>query len=162
MPSKTNISTRWPRWAPTARAMPISDLRSEASMTKIKKISTNPAVMPNRPATIKMVVKALAASSLSSSVSRLTSSTPEVGLIAEQLCQPVAQRLAAPIDIGQNGLEAAGQVGVGQQAARLRRELPGLQAVCQGQQIGLGVALLVARRPPAAPGLRRDRRVRKA
>ena len=42
VPSKTNICTRWLRLAPTARAMPISDLRAAASMTKMRKIRRIP------------------------------------------------------------------------------------------------------------------------
>ena len=34
---------------PTARAMPISGLRSAASMTKIRKISMTPAIIEKRP-----------------------------------------------------------------------------------------------------------------
>ena len=58
-----------------ARVMPISDLRSAANITKMRKINSNPEAIPNRPVTTKIVVKALAASSAWSRPSRLVSST---------------------------------------------------------------------------------------
>ena len=56
---------------PTARAMPISDLRSAASITKIMKISSTPAPMENRPKARKNVVKMLPDSSARSTLSLL-------------------------------------------------------------------------------------------
>src|SRR3989304_573127 len=49
MPSERKIWTRSKRLVPTARAMPISGLRSAASITKIMKISRMPAALGDSP-----------------------------------------------------------------------------------------------------------------
>ena len=47
-PSKRNICTRWRRWVPIARAVPISPRRSAASITKTRKMSRMPAEIVKR------------------------------------------------------------------------------------------------------------------
>ena len=59
MPSDMNICTRWLRFVPTARIIPISTFRSAASITKMRKISSMPAAIENSPSTTKNVVKKL-------------------------------------------------------------------------------------------------------
>ena len=54
-----NICTRCPRLVPTARAIPISCCRSDASSTKIRKISSNPTITENDPKNVKNVKKIL-------------------------------------------------------------------------------------------------------
>ena len=56
MPSAMKASMSWWRFMPTARAMPCSARRSAASITRIKKISSMPAAIVNRPSTMKMAV----------------------------------------------------------------------------------------------------------
>ena len=57
MPSAMNDSVRCRRRMPTARAMPISERRSAASMMNVRKISMTPAAMEKRPKTRKNVTK---------------------------------------------------------------------------------------------------------
>ena len=75
MPSATNDCTRWRRCAPTARAIPISDRRSAASITKIMKISITPAAIENMPSTRKIVVMKFPMSCVSSTRSFFAVST---------------------------------------------------------------------------------------
>jgi hypothetical protein len=57
MPSARKLSVRLSRLMPTARAIPISDRRSAASITKMRKISMIPAAIEKRPKTMKKVTK---------------------------------------------------------------------------------------------------------
>ncbi len=72
MPSARKDSTNWRRFAPTARAMPISGFRSAASITKMRKISRMPAAMLNSPNTTNTVVNAAPISSANFTRSRLS------------------------------------------------------------------------------------------
>ena len=56
---------------PTARAMPISERRSAASITKIRKISSTPAAIANSPNTRKNETKIEPICSASSTISAL-------------------------------------------------------------------------------------------
>ena len=47
------ISVKWRRFIPTARAIPISDLRSAASITNVKNISIRPAAIEKSPKIMK-------------------------------------------------------------------------------------------------------------
>ena len=75
VPSNRNIWTRCRRLAPTARAMPISERRAAASITKMRKMSSTPTMMEKRPRVMKKVVTKLLMSSAASRMSRLISST---------------------------------------------------------------------------------------
>ena len=55
------------RLAPTARAIPISDRRAAASITKIRKISSTPTMIENEPMIMKKLVTPDPASSASAS-----------------------------------------------------------------------------------------------
>ena len=57
MPSARNVSVRCRRCIPTARAIPISERRSAASITKIRKISSTPEAIANSPKIRKNVTK---------------------------------------------------------------------------------------------------------
>ena len=57
MPSARYVSVRCRRCIPTARAIPISERRSAASITKIRKISSTPAAIANSPKIRKNVTK---------------------------------------------------------------------------------------------------------
>ena len=76
MPSARKDSTRWRRFAPTARAMPISGFRSAASMMKMRKMRRMPAAIEKSPKMMKMDVKTLPtsrATSMASFFSGITS-----------------------------------------------------------------------------------------
>ena len=75
VPSKMNIWTRWRRLAPMALAMPISDMRAAASITKIRNMSSTPTITENRPMFRKSAVTRLPASSAASRRLRLNSIT---------------------------------------------------------------------------------------
>ena len=70
-PSTVNILIRWCRCMPMARDMPISVFRSAASMEKIRKISSSPTPMENRPKVVKKETKRLPTSFAVSSTSCL-------------------------------------------------------------------------------------------
>ena len=58
-PSNRNVCTRWRRCVPTARAIPISPRRSEASMTNTRKMSRIPAAIEKLPNVVNIETKAL-------------------------------------------------------------------------------------------------------
>jgi hypothetical protein len=75
-PSAMNCWISCFRCVPTARAIPISERRSAASIVKMRTISRMPAMIEKRPRMRKMLVKALAMRSPSSTACDLTVSTP--------------------------------------------------------------------------------------